>query len=104
MAKLVKMENGSYINIDAIKFIKHRRDGYYAFLDDEGNGTSLTEKELDKILEVSEKKINKEESIKHQKLLAIKVLEDVVIGNLIVKEYRPSADEITIELEKETKK
>lgn len=44
--------------------------------------------------------MNKKESIKHRKLLAIRALEDVLLGNLRVKEYREYAGEVTLKLEK----
>lgn len=44
--------------------------------------------------------MNKEESIKHRKLLAIRALEDVLLGNLKVQEYRECAGEIILKLEK----
>lgn len=40
------------------------------------------------------------ENKKHKKLLAIRVLEDVLTGDLKVKEYRECAGVITLKLEK----
>lgn len=44
--------------------------------------------------------MNKEESIKHRKLLAIRTLEDVLLDNLRIKEYRECAGKVTLKLEK----
>lgn len=44
--------------------------------------------------------MNKEESVKHRKLLAIRSLEDVLLGNSIVEEYREYAGVITLKLER----
>lgn len=44
--------------------------------------------------------INNDENIKHRKLLAIRALEDVLLGGLKVKEYRECAGEVTLKLEK----
>lgn len=44
--------------------------------------------------------INNDENIKHRKWLAIRALEDVLLSNLKVKEYRECSGEITLKLEK----
>ena len=53
MAKFVKLESGDYVNVEHIRYIR-TKERYHAILDDSGQGTTLTKKDLDNILKASE--------------------------------------------------